>query len=774
MNKIHLLSGKKGYILLTLIVIIISIGIKPTPFIISTNKSNINSIQLENPINSEYKNKLSTYSNNFANLTGHGWRVREVTFSPVDAILATGSSDGSIRLWNITDGQVLHVLSRHLYGVIALDFSPSGEILASGGIDTRINLWNVSTGEFIKSWSLAPHAVIDLKWSPDGKTIAVGGGEWMGDIIFGNQPNKFLQLLNASNGDVVNSFIGHTDSVSSMSFSSDGTLLASGSWDESVRLWNVSSGFELHNYTGHKNKITSVVFSSDEQTIISGSLDETIKVWDIVTENSLKELKVNQSIWSITLSPINSILAIAVDPSMVWPVRHWQFYERKHSCSIQLWDIEEEEVVDELIGHDSTIESVEFSIDGTILASASWDWTVKLWGDKEPILLTDVLDEWPTSSPEDQEMNSTYLADNLDHLNSTRLHSLIVIRHGTLVFEEYYDDPSTVFTQFKKHTHFSATKSFTSALIGIAIDKGFINSTSDHVLDFFPDKTFDNVDERKESITIYNLLTMTAGIEYDDMTDIWEMAVSDDSVEFVLSKPMVADPGSEYSYSTGASQLLSAIVQKATGDSAYDFAMKNLFGPLGIDELDVVWMAGSDGVNYGGIGLFLTPRNMAKFGQLYLANGTWNGSQVISSNWVTLSSQNHISGVPRTGGVNPAGYGYQFWVNYNNYLALGYGGQTIQVHPKSDVVIVTTCNQDEGLARGIYYTINNAISQYSPITIDSSTTLTETTTLSNTTLISGSTTTTTDTSQNTSFSIYFVIASLTLVVLIHRRKKLVS
>ncbi|MHA2335326.1 MAG: WD40 repeat domain-containing protein, partial [Candidatus Hodarchaeales archaeon] len=182
------------------------------------------------------------FSNNFANLTGHGWRVREVAFSPTDSILASGSSDGSIRLWNLTDGKVLRSLSRHHYGVIALDFSPSGDILASGGIDNKINLWNVTTGEHLKNWSLFPHGVIDLQWSPDGKTLAVGGGEWMVDVHIGNQPDKLLQLLNVTTGEVIHSFVGHSDAVSSIAFSKNGSMLISGSWDKSIRMWNVSSG----------------------------------------------------------------------------------------------------------------------------------------------------------------------------------------------------------------------------------------------------------------------------------------------------------------------------------------------------------------------------------------------------------------------------------------------------------------------------------------------------------------------------------------------------
>jgi WD40 repeat protein len=643
---------------------------------------------------------------NFANLTGHGWRVREVAFSPVEPIFASGSSDGSIRLWNLTDGKVLHVLMRHHYGVIALDFSPSGKLLASGGIDNKINLWNVSSGEHLQLWSVYPHGVIDLKWSPDGKTLAVGGGEWMVDNKLGNQPDKLLHLLNGTTGEVLRSFVGHTDAVMSIAFSKDGSKLISGSWDKSIRLWNASSGLELRTFANHTNKVTSVVFSDDESMVISGSLDKTVKLWNVDTGEITRELQANHSIWSIALSPVDHILAVAVDPSVTWPNRYWLTFGEMHDCSIQLWDTNNGEIIDILTGHRNTIESVKFSVDGAIFASASWDWQVKLWGDRSSLSPEGADDQWPTSTLEKQGIDSDTFFQQISHLddeNLHNLHSLLVIRFGKLVYERYFEDgPSQVYTPEMKHTLFSATKSFTAALIGIAIDKGYIESTEQLVLNFFPDKTFDNVDSRKEAMTLHHLLTMTAGLEWNDGgPDFWEMAIAEDSVAYILSKPMVAEPGSVYTYSSGASQILSAIIQETTGYSTFDFAMKYLFGPLGITELDVAWVAGSDGINHGGVGLFITPRNMAKFGQLFLNEGVWDGNRILSSSWIKECSQDHIEGIPRSGMPQPAGYGYQFWLNsYPNaegqyYYALGFGGQTIQIFPKYDLVIVTTARYDE-------------------------------------------------------------------------------
>ncbi|MHA2233457.1 MAG: WD40 repeat domain-containing protein, partial [Candidatus Hodarchaeales archaeon] len=383
---------------------------------------------------------------NFANLTGHGWRVREVAFSPVEPILASGSSDGSIRLWNLTDGNVLHVLSRHHYGVIALDFSPSGELLVSGGIDNMINLWNVSSGEHLHTWSMYPHGVIDLKWSPDGQTLAVGGGEWMVDVKLGNQHDKLLRLLNGTTGEVLRSFVGHTDAVMSIAFSKDGSKLLSGSWDKSSRLWNVSSGLELRAFGNHTDKVTSVLFSPDESMVLSGSLDKTVKLWNANTGDLIQEFLANQSIWSMALSPVSQILAVAVDPSITWPNRYWLTFGEMHNCSIQLWDTTGGEILETLRGHRNTIESVTFSADGAILASASWDWQVKLWGDRSPLSPADPDDPWPTSSLDEQGIDSEMFLQQisyLDDVSTHNLHSLLVIRFGKLAYERYFEDEAS-------------------------------------------------------------------------------------------------------------------------------------------------------------------------------------------------------------------------------------------------------------------------------------------------------------------------------------------
>ena len=249
------------------------------PFSQKITEQNIDTTQ-EGSKNEMYSTKTSTkYNKNFANLTGHAWEVRTVKFSPNGQFLASGSHDGSVRLWNVTSGKVLHVLQGHFYDVISLAFSPDGTILASGGWDMKINLWNLTSGVLLETWSIDPHIAMDLVFSPDGSSLAVGRGERLGDWTSPQQST--IKILNITNGEVLKKFIGHSNEVSSIAFSIDGTILASGSWDNSVRLWNVTTGNLIHSFTNHTHIITSIALSPDNSILTSGSFDKTIKIWKL-------------------------------------------------------------------------------------------------------------------------------------------------------------------------------------------------------------------------------------------------------------------------------------------------------------------------------------------------------------------------------------------------------------------------------------------------------------------------------------------------------------
>jgi CubicO group peptidase (beta-lactamase class C family) len=302
-------------------------------------------------------------------------------------------------------------------------------------------------------------------------------------------------------------------------------------------------------------------------------------------------------------------------------------------------------------------------------------------------------EDWLESTPEEQGMDPTKLSEMMEYIdeNSLNIESLLIVRNGFLVFEEY---PDPTYNKDRKHILFSVTKSFTSALMGIAIQEGFVDSVEEKVLNYFPGREFANLDSRKRQINIEHLLTMTAGLEYDEWStpytssqnDYNLMIQAEDSVQFVLDKPMVADPGAVWTYSTGATQILSAIIDYTTGDSTLDFAHNYLFGPLGIT--DVRWPADGQGINYGGSMMQLKPRDMAKFGYLYLHNGTWNNEQIVPAEWVKKSTETI------TQHWEHGGYGYQWWTYppFGIYAAQGYNSQSIFVIPNHNMVVVFTAN----------------------------------------------------------------------------------
>ncbi len=298
-------------------------------------------------------------------------------------------------------------------------------------------------------------------------------------------------------------------------------------------------------------------------------------------------------------------------------------------------------------------------------------------------------DEWRTSSPEDQQMDSQLLAQLLDTVKRENigLHSLLVIRHGTIVSESYFPP----FSNTRKHEIFSVTKSVVSTLVGIAIDQGYIGSLDHQVLDLFPDKTFENVDDRKKAMTLRDLMTMQSGLDWNERRES-EFTASKDWVTYVLNTPMRAEPGTESYYCTGCAHVVSAIIQQATHMNTLDFAKKFLFEPLGIK--DILWKRGSENVATGGTGLRLRPRDMAKFGYLFLHNGEWNGQQIVAADWVQQATITQAKwGVDMATDVN-LDYGFMWWTfpRLKAYLALGFDGQTVFIIPELDLEIVMTAS----------------------------------------------------------------------------------
>ncbi len=304
-------------------------------------------------------------------------------------------------------------------------------------------------------------------------------------------------------------------------------------------------------------------------------------------------------------------------------------------------------------------------------------------------------DEWSISTPEEQGIDSDKLGNMMDYIqtNGIDIDSILVVKNGHLVFEEY---PSAFYTSDVKHAIHSCTKSFTSALVGIAVQEGLIGSIDDKMIDYFPNRTIENLDSRKQSITIEHLLTMTSGLEWDEWTlpygeygnDATDMFRSSNPIQYVLDRPMAYDPGESWTYNSGGSHLLGAIVAIASGQTLYEFAFAHLFGPLGISDFDVDWAIDRNGYYAAGGGLSMRPQDMAKFGYLFLNNGTWDEEQTLSAEWVEKSAQTSFIF------SEYSGYGYQWWTNPTDvayvYSAQGFAGQFIFVIPSLDMVVVFT------------------------------------------------------------------------------------
>lgn len=308
-----------------------------------------------------------------------------------------------------------------------------------------------------------------------------------------------------------------------------------------------------------------------------------------------------------------------------------------------------------------------------------------------PTSLPGSREDWPTvawrkSTPEEQGIDSAKLRAMLEDMQKKKLpmHAVLVIRHGSLVMEAYFHP----YQADSRHFLTSATKSIVSALVGIAIDQEYLRGVDQKALDFFPEIKNTDDEKLKQAITLEHLLSMSSGLDWPAKNldeKLWaEMVRSQDWVKYVLDRPVAAAPGTLFNYNSGGSHLLSAILQKATGMSALEFARQKLFTPLGI--FNVSWAADPRGINQGATGLDMTAHDMAKFGYLYLKDGMWNGQQIVPAEWVRTSTQAKVDAAyPGPGKY----YGYQWWIEpATGYKASGFGGERIFVIPDQDMVVV--------------------------------------------------------------------------------------
>ena len=307
--------------------------------------------------------------------------------------------------------------------------------------------------------------------------------------------------------------------------------------------------------------------------------------------------------------------------------------------------------------------------------------------------------EWHTSTSEAQGMDLAALADFIQKVPTLgAVDSVMIIRNGYVVAEAYWHP----FAQGMKHELMSASKSVISALVGIAIDKGYLKSIDQKVLDFFPEVTVSNLDANKPVMTIRDLLTMTSGFDCEIMQGITDPAgdllTRPDATAFGLGWPMADAPGSTFHYCQINPYLLSAILTKSTGMDTLAFAKQYLFTPLGIS--DVGWNVSAEGVALGFVGLKLNTQDMAKIGYLFLNNGRWGNTQIVPADWVSQSTQTQVN---NPWGLPNFGYGYLWWTvetpSDHFYEAEGAYFQRITVASEKNLVVAVT---------GIDETLNEA------------------------------------------------------------------
>jgi CubicO group peptidase (beta-lactamase class C family) len=300
--------------------------------------------------------------------------------------------------------------------------------------------------------------------------------------------------------------------------------------------------------------------------------------------------------------------------------------------------------------------------------------------------------DWKASAPEQQGMDSAKLliADEFIQNRLPDAFSLLVVKNGYLVFEKYYSWGSPE----KIAVVHSVTKSVTSALIGVALDRGYLDSVDQKLIDFFPEYVTDDLDPRIKEISLKHILTMRAGFSWNDRGPVMrDWYTSEDWAKFTIQLPLGTNPGDKFNYNSSISHLLSIILTKSTKTSTLDFAKQNLFEPLGIQS--GFWRQDPQGYHIGGFGLGFSARDLAKFGFLYLNNGYWDGQSIVPEQWVKQSTEQQIQAFSHPF-YGTFGYGYQWWVKQvdgcSSFRAWGRRGQYIVVVPELDLVIAVTSN----------------------------------------------------------------------------------
>ncbi|MGB3208654.1 MAG: serine/threonine-protein kinase [Crinalium sp.] len=326
-----------------------------TSSVIASNENNTTNIQITYPIAPvplapQAQPEIPTWEF-VRTLTGHSNLVRSVAFSLDGKILASGSWDNTIKLWNMDTNQLIHTLTGHSDPVSAVVFSPDNQIIASGSADGSIKLWQSSNGRLMRSLRGHTDWIKSVAISPNGETLASGSDD------------NTIKIWQIDSGVLNNTLFGHLYPVSSVTFSPDGQILASCSSDHTIKLWQANDGKLISTLTGHTDWIKSIAITPDCQTLVSGSRDNTIKLWQISTGKLIRTLTGHsKGVWWVAIAPDGKIIASASSDN-----------------TINLWRVDTGELIQTLKDHAKGVRCVAFSPDHRTLASGSAENTITIW-----------------------------------------------------------------------------------------------------------------------------------------------------------------------------------------------------------------------------------------------------------------------------------------------------------------------------------------------------------------------------------------------------------
>jgi len=329
-----------------------------------------------------------------------------------------------------------------------------------------------------------------------------------------------------------------------------------------------------------------------------------------------------------------------------------------------------------------------------------------------------------TASLEEVGMKTAPIENMMNYLNSNSthtIHNILIIKDNKLVFEEYFkgyklnyssSDLNGEFIDYTRttdHPMQSISKSVTSVILGIAVKDGYITDLNKKIIDYFPEYS-DLLTGEKANVTIHHLLSMTSGIAWDETIlpignfqgDFTQLFACDDPIRFILSKPLVSVPGINFSYSSGSTNLIGVIIEKATGKTFLEYANQKLFDPLRSEGGS--WSNFRNGKIYASGGLCFKARELTKIGLLFLNDGIWEGNQIITTDWIDKSQCKHIA---TSANFFPnSGYGYQWWVtnfilkgvSHKCFFAAGWGDQFMFIIPSLNMIVEFNSGNFQGVS----------------------------------------------------------------------------